>query len=70
MSSHGRRVAQSAVRYYRYAVTVLAVLFVGIGAALLLATAAAGGGVLGFLLGGLFIALGAGRLTLLRRGRS
>ena len=54
--------------YYRYAVIVLALLFVVIGVALLVATAAAGGGVLGFLLGGLFIALGVGRLTLLRRG--
>jgi hypothetical protein len=55
------------VRYYRYAVVALALLFVGIGLALLVATAAAGGGVLGFLLGGLFLALGAGRLTLLMR---
>ena len=55
------------MRYYRYAVVVLALLFVGIGVALLVVTAAAGGGVLGFLLGGLFVALGAGRLTLLRR---
>ena len=31
-------------------------------------TAANGGGVLGFLLGGMFIALGIGRLTLLRKG--
>jgi hypothetical protein len=56
------------VTYYRYAVIVLGLLFVVIGVALLVSTAAAGGGVLGFLLGGLFIALGAGRLTLLRRG--
>ena len=53
---------------YRGAVAVLAVTFVGIGIALLAVTAAQGGGVLGFLLGGLFIALGVGRLTLLRRG--
>jgi hypothetical protein len=46
----------------------LAVVFVGIGVALLVVTAAEGGGVLGFLLGGLFIALGVGRLTLLLRG--
>ena len=55
------------MRYYLYAVVVLALLFVGIGIALLVATAAAGGGVLGFLLGGLFLALGVGRLTLLRK---
>lgn len=56
------------MRFYRGAVAVLAVVFVGIGVALLAVTAAEGGGVLGFLLGGLFIALGVGRLTLLRRG--
>ncbi|MFL6020778.1 MAG: hypothetical protein ACJ74A_06515 [Gaiellaceae bacterium] len=53
---------------YKGAIAVLAVTFVGIGVALLVVTAAHGGGVLGFLLGGLFIALGVGRLTLLRRG--
>jgi hypothetical protein len=56
------------VRFYRNAVAVLAVVFVGIGVALLVVTAAEGGGVLGFLLGGLFIALGVGRLTLRLRG--
>ena len=54
--------------FYRGAVAVLALLFVGIGVALLAVTAAHGGGVLGFLLGGMFVALGVGRLTLLRRG--
>ena len=54
--------------FYRSAVAVLAVVFVGIGIALLAVTAAEGGGVLGFLLGGLFVALGVGRLTLLLRG--
>jgi hypothetical protein len=54
--------------FYRGAVAVLAVTFIGIGVALLGVTAANGGGVLGFLLGGLFIALGVGRLTLLRKG--
>jgi hypothetical protein len=56
------------VSVYRGAVAVLAVMFIGIGIALLAVTAANGGGVLGFLLGGLFIALGVGRLTLLRKG--
>ena len=56
------------MNFYRAAVAVLALLFVGIGVALLAVTAAHGGGVLGFLLGGMFIALGVGRLTLLRRG--
>ena len=53
---------------YRVVVAVLALLFVAIGIALLAVTAAHGGGVLGFLLGAMFIALGVGRLTLLRRG--
>lgn len=57
------------MRVYRAAVTVLALLFVGIGVAMLAVTAANGGGVLGFVLGALFVALGAGRLTLLHRGR-
>jgi hypothetical protein len=56
------------VSVYRGAVIVLALLFVGIGVALLAVTAAEGGGVVGFLLGGLFVALGVGRLTLLLRG--
>jgi hypothetical protein len=55
------------VSVYRGIVFALAVAFVGIGVALLVVTAAEGGGVLGFLLGGLFIALGVGRLTLLLR---
>ena len=58
------------MRVYRGAIAVLAVTFIGIGVALLAVTAAHGGGVLGFLLGGLFIALGVGRLTLLLRGGS
>ena len=56
------------MKLYRGAVMALAVAFVGIGVALLAVTAAQGGGVLGFLLGALFIALGVGRLTLLLRG--
>ena len=51
------------------AVALLAVMFVAIGVALLTVTTAEGGGVLGYVLGGLFIALGVGRLTLLRKGR-
>ena len=56
------------MKAYRWAVVALAVTFVGIGIALLVVTASRGGGVLGFLLGGLFVALGVGRLTLLRKG--
>jgi hypothetical protein len=53
---------------YRGVVAVLALVFVGLGVALLAVTAAHGGGVLGFLLGAMFVALGVGRLTLLRKG--
>jgi hypothetical protein len=55
------------MRLYRVAVVVFAVLFIALGFALLVRTAAEGGGVVGFVLGALFIALGAGRLTLERR---
>jgi hypothetical protein len=57
------------VRLYSAAGVVFAIAFVGIGFALLVRTALGGGGVVGFLLGGLFVALGAGRLTLERRRR-
>lgn len=56
------------MRLYRWSVVALALIFVGIGVALLAVTAASGGGALGFLLGGLFVALGVGRLTLLKKG--
>ena len=54
--------------FYRGVVAVLALVFVGIGISLLVVTTVNGGGALGFLLGALFIALGVGRLTLLRKG--
>jgi hypothetical protein len=54
------------VRAYRAGVAALALVFVGIGIALLAVTAARGGGV-GYLLGALFIAAGTARLYLLRR---
>jgi TRAP-type mannitol/chloroaromatic compound transport system permease large subunit len=57
------------VRAYRLAVLALAAVFVAIGVALLAVTTAEGGGALGYLLGALFVGLGAGRLTLLLRGR-
>jgi len=57
------------MKLYRYAVVAFALVFVGIGIALLVATAAAGGGLVGFVLGGLFVALGTGRLTMLRQRR-
>lgn len=52
---------------YRWAVVVFSIVFIAIGLALLVRTAAEGGGVVGFLLGGLFIVLGVGRLTVERR---
>ena len=55
------------MRLYGYAVVAFALVFVGIGLALLAVTAAAGGGVVGFLLGALFLGLGVARLTLHRR---
>ncbi len=57
------------MKLYAWAVFAFSVAFVGIGTALLVATAAQGGGIVGFLLGGLFIALGVGRLSLERRRR-
>jgi len=53
----------------RYSVTVLvfAGLFVVIGVALLVRTAAAGGGVVGYVLGALFVVLGVARFTLERK---
>ena len=57
------------MRAYHLAVLSFSVLFVGIGIALLVVTAAQGGGVVGFVLGALFVALGAGRFTVERRRR-
>ena len=57
------------MKFYRWSVVVFSIVFVGLGIALLVRTAAEGGGVLGFLLGGLFIALGVGRLTIERQRR-
>ena len=53
--------------WYRRAVLLFSGLFVVIGLALLVVTAANGGGVLGFVLGGLFVALGIARIQLERR---
>jgi hypothetical protein len=48
-------------------VFVFGIVMVVLGVALLVETAAAGGGSTGYLLGTLFLGLGAGRLYLLRR---
>lgn len=55
--------------FYRNAIAVFGVVFVGIGVALIAVTAVEGGGALGYILGVLFVALGLGRLYLLRARR-
>jgi hypothetical protein len=57
------------VNRYSVAVLVFAVIFVAIGVALLVRTTAAGGGVVGYVLGALFIVLGIARITLERQRR-
>jgi hypothetical protein len=52
---------------YSIAVLVFAAIFVVIGVALLVRTTAAGGGVIGYVLGALFIVLGVARFTLERK---
>jgi hypothetical protein len=52
--------------FYRGATALFAVAFLGIGIALLVVTAVRGGGLVGYLMGVLFTALGVGRLYLLR----
>ena len=52
---------------YRSGIAVFAVVFVGMGIALIAVTAARGGAAFGYLMGILFVALGIGRLYLLRR---
>jgi len=58
------------VKPYSLAVMAFAALFVVIGVALLIRTASVGGGVVGYVLGALFVVLGVARFTLERkRGR-
>ena len=52
--------------FYRSATALFAVTFIGIGIALLAVAAARDGGATGYVVGVLFIALGVGRLYLLR----
>ena len=52
---------------HRRAVVVIGVVTIVLGVALLVETAAQGGGSVGFVLGLLFVALGLGRLYLLRQ---
>ena len=55
--------------WYRIAVFAFGAAFLAIGVALLVVTAVQGGGVLGFVIGGLFLALGAARIQLERKRR-
>ena len=50
---------------HRTGTAICAAAFIGIGFALLIVTAVHGGGFVGFVLGALFVAAGAGRLYLL-----
>ena len=52
--------------WYRRAIFVFSGCFVLIGVALLVVTALNGGGLVGFVLGALFVALGVGRIQLER----
>ena len=53
--------------FYRRSVFVFGLVAIALGVALLAETVAVGGGSIGYLLGVLFVALGIGRLYLLRR---
>ncbi len=53
--------------WYRRSIYVFSACFVLIGVTLLVVTALNGGGLVGFVLGALFVALGVGRIQLERR---
>jgi hypothetical protein len=55
--------------FYRGATAVFGLTFLGIGIALVIVTAVRSGGLVGYVLGLLFAALGIGRLYLLRTRR-
>jgi hypothetical protein len=57
------------VNLYRGGIALFGVTFIGIGIALIAVTAARGGALFGYLVGVLFVALGFGRLYLLRARR-
>jgi hypothetical protein len=69
MPRDGRGGPEGRVSSYRSLVTIFGVVAIGLGIALIVQTARQGGGV-GYLIGALFIGLGAGRLYLLYRRRS
>ncbi len=58
------------MRTYSLVVLAFSAVFVALGVALLVRTAAAGGGVVGYVVGALFIVLGVARLTLERQRRT
>ena len=66
---HGLEGAERGMNWYSQAVIAFGAVFVAIGIALLVVTAVHGGGILGYLLGGLFIALGVARIQLERKRR-
>ena len=53
--------------FFGRSTVVFGLISIGLGIALIVRTAWAGGGVIGFVLGFLFLALGIGRLYLMRR---
>ena len=53
--------------FYRRSTVVFGLIALGLGLALLVETAVQGGGSVGYVLGVLFLALGIGRLYLIRR---
>lgn len=66
MPRHGRRGQEGGIGALRGASLLLSLVLAGLGVAMIVATARAGGGI-GYLFGSLFVAAGAGRLYLLRR---
>jgi hypothetical protein len=52
---------------YRRSVLLFGLLAIGLGFAILVRTALEGGGAVGYIVGALFVALGAARLYILRR---
>jgi len=54
-------------RLYRRVASLLALTIAALGCGILVVTAVHGGGTSGFLIGALFVALGSGRLYLLRK---
>jgi 4-hydroxybenzoate polyprenyltransferase len=57
------------VNFYRRSIALFGLMFIGLGIALLVVTVVHGGGAVGYLIGVLFVALGIGRLYLLRARR-